>query len=133
MRLAASSRQAGRISSPATIHGMHIYAADVQAIAESITALTVVGAVGAWTLRTSKTAVSRLRRRQHKQLVQVLSTEVASGPGWEAVSASPEVSLEAGIAYARAASAAGHPPYVATRGAVSPDDRGHSQRPSERC
>ena len=101
---------------------MHIYAADVQAIAESITALTVVGAVGAWALRTSKTAVSSLRRRQHEQLVQVLSTEVASGPGWEAVSASPEVSLEAGIAYARAASAAGHPPYVATRGAVSPDD-----------
>ena len=60
---------------------MHIYAADVQAIAESITALTVVGAVGAWTLRTSKTAVSRLRRRRHEQLVQVLSTEVASGSG----------------------------------------------------
>ena len=37
-------------------------------------------------------------------------------------SASPEVSLEAGIAYARAAAATGHPPRVVTRGAVSPDD-----------
>lgn len=104
------------------MHAMPIYAADVQAIAESITALTVVSAVGAWTFRTSRAAVSRLRRRRHKQLVQVLSSETASGPGWDAVSASPEVSLEAGIAYARAAAAAGHPPYVVTRGAVSPDD-----------
>jgi hypothetical protein len=101
---------------------MPIYAADVQAIAESITALTVVGAVGAWALRTSKAAVSRLRRRRHEQLVQVLSSETASGPGWDAVSASPEVSLEAGIAYARAAAATGYPPRVVTRGVVSPDD-----------
>lgn len=110
------------VSSPTTIHAMPIYAADVQAIAESITALTVVGAVGAWTLRTSRAAVSRLRRRRHEQLVQVLSSEMASGPGWDAVSASPEVSLEAGIAYARAAAATGYPPHVVTRGAVSPDD-----------
>ena len=60
---------------------MPLYAADVQAIAESITALTVVGAVGAWTLRTSRAAVSRLRRRRHEQLVQVLSSEMASGRG----------------------------------------------------
>jgi hypothetical protein len=33
----SKQRTAGRISSPATIHGMHIYAADVQATAESIT------------------------------------------------------------------------------------------------
>jgi hypothetical protein len=101
---------------------MHIYAADVQAIAESVTALTVVSAFGAWALRTSKSAVSRLRRRRHRELVELLSSEVASGPGWEAVSESPEVSFEAGIAYARAAAATGHPPHVPTRGAVSPDD-----------
>jgi hypothetical protein len=107
---------------PATIHAMQIYAADVQAIAESITALTVVGAVGAWALRTSKTAMSRLTRRRHEELVHVLSSEVTSGPGWEDVSASPEVSLEAGIAYARAAAKTGHPPYVPTRGAASPEE-----------
>jgi hypothetical protein len=101
---------------------MHIYAADVAAVAEAITALTVVSAFGAWALRTSKTAVSRLRRRRHKELVQVLSSEVASGPGWEAVTTSPEVSFEAGVAYARAATASGTPPYVPTLGAPSPDD-----------
>jgi len=101
---------------------MQIYAADVQAIAESIAALTVLGAVGTWLLRTSKRAVSGFRRLWHKKLVEVLSSEVASGPGWEAVSASPEVSLEAGIAYARAAARTGHPPYVPTRGAASPDE-----------
>lgn len=101
---------------------MHIYAADVQAIAESVGALTAVGAVSAWLYRTSKTALARFKRRQHEELMQVLSNEVASGPGWDAVSALPEVSLEAGIAYARAAAASGHPPHVPTRGAVSPDD-----------
>jgi hypothetical protein len=101
---------------------MNINAADVSAIAASITALTVVSAFGEWVRRTSKTAVSRLKRRQHKELVQVLSSEVAAGPGWDAVMASPEVSFEAGVAYARAAATSGHPPYVPTRGVASPDD-----------
>jgi hypothetical protein len=101
---------------------MHIYAADVSALAESVAALTVVGAVATWVRRTSTSAVSRLRRRRHKELVGVLSNEVASGPGWDDVTASPEVSLEAGIAYARAVTQTGHPPYVPTRGFPSPDD-----------
>src|ERR1039457_2467573 len=100
---------------------MPIYAADVQAVAESIAALTVVGAAGTWLLRTSKTAVSRIRRRRHEELVTVLSSEVATGPGWEAVTADPEVSLEAGIAYPRAAARTGPPPYVPTRGLATPD------------
>jgi hypothetical protein len=101
---------------------MHIYAADVSALAESVAALTVVGAVVTWVRRTSTSAVSRLRRRRHKELVGVLSNEVASGPGWDDVTASPEVSLEAGIAYARAVTKTGHPPYVPTRGFPSADD-----------
>jgi hypothetical protein len=101
---------------------MHIYAADVSALAESVAALTVVGAVATWVRRTSTNAVSRLRRRRHKELVGVLSNEVASGPGWDDVTASPEVSLEAGIAYARAVTKTGHPPYVPTRGFPSADD-----------
>jgi len=52
----------------------------------------------------------------------VLSNEVASGPGWDDVTASPEVSLEAGIAYARAVTKTGHPPYVPTQGFPSADD-----------
>lgn len=101
---------------------MHIYAADVSALAESVAALTVVGAVATWVGRTSTSAVSRLRRRRHKELVVVLSNEVASGLGWEDVAASPEVSLEAGIAYARAVTKTGHSPYVPTRGFPSADD-----------
>src|SRR5580658_6930558 len=101
---------------------MHIYAADVSALAESVAALTVVGAVATWVRRTSTGAVSRLRHRRHKELVGVLSNEVASGPGWEDVTASPEVSLEAGIAYARAVAQTGHPPYFPTRGFPSADD-----------
>lgn len=101
---------------------MHIYAADVSAFAESVAALTVVGAVATWVRRTSTSAVSRLPRRRHDELVGVLANEVASGPGWEGVTASPEVSLEAGIAYARAVTKTGHPPYVPTRGFPSADD-----------
>lgn len=101
---------------------MHIYAADVSALAESVAALTVVGAVATWVRRTSTSAVSRLRHRRHKELVGVLSNEVASGPGWDDVTASPEVSLEAGIAYARAVTKPGHPPYVPTQGFPSADD-----------
>ena len=101
---------------------MHIYAADVSALAESVAALTVVGAVATWVRRTSTSAVSRLRHRRHKELVGVLSNEVASGPGWDDVIASPEVSLEAGIAYARAVTKTGHPPYVPTQGFPSADD-----------
>lgn len=101
---------------------MHIYAADVSALAESVAALTVVGAVAAWVRRTSTSAVSRLRHRRHEELVGVLSNEVASGPGWEDVTASPEVSIEAGIAYARAVTKTGHPPYVPTQGFPSADD-----------
>jgi hypothetical protein len=101
---------------------MQIHAADVSAFAESVLALAVVGTAARWVSRTSTTAVSRLRRRRHKELIGVLSTEVASGPGWEDVTASPEVSLEAGIAYARAVAQTGHPPYFPTRGFPSADD-----------
>jgi hypothetical protein len=79
----------------------------VSALAESVAALTVVGAVATWVRRTSTSAVSRLRRRRHKELVGVLSNELASGPGWDDVTASSEVSLEAGIAYARAVTKTG--------------------------
>jgi len=110
------------VSDVATIHAMPFYASDVQAIAESVTAGTVVFAVGTWAFRKSKAAVSWLTKRRHKELAGVLSSEVTAGRGWEAVKASPEVSLEAGIAYARAQTATGHPPYVPTRGFPTPDD-----------
>jgi hypothetical protein len=86
---------------------MPIYAADMSAAAESVAALTAVGVVATWALRTSKTAVSWARRRRHKELVTVLSTEVVTGPGWAATASDPEVSLEAGIAYAREAARSG--------------------------
>src|SRR5580658_2796478 len=102
---------------------MHIYAADVSALAESVAALTVVGAVATWVRRTSTGAVSRLRRRRHKELVGVLSNEVASGPGWDDVTASPEVSLEAGIAYARAVTKPGLPECGGPAGLPARQDR----------
>src|SRR6185312_3087590 len=68
---------------------MHIYAADVSALAESVAALTAVGAVATWVRRTSTSTVSRLRRRRHKELVGVLSNEVAAGPGWDDVHSEP--------------------------------------------
>lgn len=94
-------------------------AADYQAVAEWIAAaaaLIAVGAVG-WVkgLPLALVAWSRVRMRRATSLL--FSREVAALPSKEL---NPEVSLEAGIAYARQAAMSGHPPYTTTQGRVSP-------------
>jgi hypothetical protein len=51
----------------------------------------------------------------------ILSREAAAGAAWEAVAEAPEVSMEAGIAYARTAAQTGHPPYIPTQGRATAD------------
>jgi hypothetical protein len=100
---------------------MPIYAADVQAIAESVTALTVVGGFLSWTWHRRKTMSEWFTRKWRSQVTAVISDEVTAGVAWQAVSETPEVSMEAGIAYARTAAQSGHPPWTVTQGRVAPD------------
>lgn len=100
---------------------MPIYAADVQAIAESVTALTVVGGVLSWTWRRRKPVSEWLARRWRREVKTLVSDEVIAGAAWNTLSETPEVSMEAGIAYARIATRSGHPPHTVTQGRVTPD------------
>lgn len=92
-------------------------AADYQAIADSITALVALSALG-WIkgLPVALTSWSRVRMR--RATARLFSREVAALPSSEF---NPEVSLEAGIAFARQAAMSGHPPYTVTQGGVSPE------------
>ena len=93
-------------------------AADYQAIAEWVGALAALIGVGVlgWAkgLPTALASWSRVRMRRATSLL--FSREVAALPSSEF---NPEVSLEAGIAYARQAARSGHPPYTVTQGRVS--------------
>jgi hypothetical protein len=100
---------------------MPIYAADVQAIAESLTALTVVGGVSSWMWHQRQTMSEWFTSRWRRQVTAVISDEATAGTAWQAVSQTPEVSMEAGIAYARTAARSGHPPHTVTQGRAAPD------------
>ena len=93
-------------------------AADYQAVAESVGALAALIGVGVlgWAkgLPTALASWSRVRMTRATSLL--FSREVAALPITEF---NPEVSLEAGIAYARQAARSGHPPYTVTQGRVS--------------
>ena len=93
-------------------------AADYQAVAEWVGALAALIGVGVlgWAkgLPAALTSWSRVRMRRATSLL--FSREVAALPSTEF---NPEVSLEAGIAYARQAARSGHPPYTVTQGRVS--------------
>ena len=94
-------------------------AADYQAVAEWVGALAALIGVGVlgWAkgLPAALASWSRVRMRRATSLL--FSREVAALPSTEF---KPEVSLEAGIAYARQAARSGHPPYTVTQGRVSP-------------
>ena len=92
-------------------------AADYQAIADWVVALVAVTALG-WVRALPVTLVSWSRVRMRRATALLFSREAASLPSREF---NPEVSLEAGIAYARQAAMTGHPPYTVTQGRVSPD------------
>ena len=96
-------------------------AADWQAIAEWVTASAVLAAVASWLWRQSQAASSWFMRRWRKRVETVLRSEVTAGAAWESVSQTPEVSMEAGVAYARTAAKSGHPPRTVTQGPVSPE------------
>jgi len=95
-----------------------VTAADYQAVAEWVGALAALIGVGVlgWAkgLPAALASWSRVRMRRATSLL--FSREVAALPSSEF---NPEVSLEAGIAYARQAARSGHPPYTVTQGRVS--------------
>jgi len=92
-------------------------AADYQAIAECITAVAAVTALG-WIKGLPVTLASWSRVRMRRATSRLFAREVTALPSSQF---NPEVSLEAGIAYAREAAMSGHPPYTVTQGLVSPD------------
>lgn len=93
-------------------------AADYQAVAESVGALAALIGVGVlgWAKGLPAALASWSRVRMRRATSPLFSQEVAALPSTEF---NPEVSLEAGIAYARQAARSGHPPYTVTQGRVS--------------
>ncbi len=87
-----------------------------QAIAEWITAATILFSAAAWAWRQRRTATDWFVQNWRRAMATMLRSEVAAGKAWEAVATAPEVSMEAGIAYARTATQSGHPPYTPTQG-----------------
>lgn len=89
----------------------------VEAIATCVTAATVPVAATVWAWRKGVSNWVVTSRRAFKS---ILSREAAAAGGaWQALAEAPEVSLEAGIAYSRAAAQSGRPPYTPTQGRVS--------------
>lgn len=93
---------------------------DWQAIAEWVTAATVLVSAIGWAWRQRRPVAGWLSRAR-RQFMALMSREVAAGEAWNAVSVQPEVSMEAGIAFARTIARSGHAPYTPTQGAVTPD------------
>lgn len=91
------------------------------AIAEWVTATSVLAAAGSWTWHHWKTVGTLVTRRFRKQMKSVLHSEVTAGEAWQAVTETPEVSMEAGIAWARAQTQTGRAPYTPTQGFPAPD------------
>lgn len=96
-------------------------AADWQAIAEWVTAATVLAGVASWLWQRTWPLGIRFAGRLRRAVRSVLHGEVTAGAAWAAVSETPEVSMEAGIAFARTAARSGHPPYTPTSGRPDPE------------
>ncbi len=91
-------------------------AADWSAIAEWVVAASILGGVVSWSWRQRQTAVGWFTRAWRRSVMSVLRSEVTAGTAWQDVKQFPEVSMEAGIAYARTTTRSGHPPYTVTQG-----------------
>jgi hypothetical protein len=98
-----------------------VIAADWQAIAEGVTAATVVVAAISWTWNRTRPLGIWFAGRMRKAVKSVLRSEATAGAAWESVSETPEVSMEAGVAYARTAARSGHPPHTVTSGRAGPE------------
>jgi hypothetical protein len=97
--------------------GGQVTAADYQAIADWVIAVVALGALG-WIKALPAAVASWSKARMRRATARLFSREVTALPSSEF---NPEVSLEAGIAYARQAAISGHPPYTVTQGPVSPE------------
>lgn len=93
-----------------------VTAEDWQAIADWILAAGILGGVVAWIWRQRKTVSGWFTHTWRRTVVSVLRSEVTAGAAWQGVKQIPEVSMEAGVAYARTAAMSGHPPYTVTEG-----------------
>ena len=96
-------------------------AADWQAIAEWVTAATVLTGAVSWAWNRTRPLGILFASRLRKAVRSVLRSEVTAGAAWASVSEIPEVSMEAGIAFARTAARSGHPPYTPTSGRPDPE------------
>jgi hypothetical protein len=98
-----------------------VTATDWTAIADWVLAASVLAGVISWAWRRRQTVSTWFTRRWRKAMERVLKSEVTAGAAWEDVRQVPEVSMEAGIAYARTAARSGHPPYTVTQGRATPE------------
>ena len=96
-------------------------AAGWSAIAEWVVAASILGGVISWSWHHTKPVAEWFTRAWRRTVVSVLRSEVTAGAAWEDVKQTPEVSMEAGVAYARTAATSGHPPYTVTEGYPSPE------------
>lgn len=96
-------------------------AADWQAIAEWVTAATVLTSAISWVWNRTGPLGILFASRLRKAVRSVLRSEVTAGAAWASVSETPEVSMEAGIAFSRTAARSGHPPYTPTSGRADPE------------
>jgi hypothetical protein len=100
-----------------------VTAADWQAIAEWVTAAAILAGVARWTWKRTWPLGVRFAGRVRSAVRSVLRSEVTAGAAWTSVSETPEVSMEAGIAFARTAARSGHPPYTPTSGRADPEQQ----------
>jgi hypothetical protein len=98
-----------------------VTAADWQAIAEWVTAAAILAGVARWIWKRTWPLGVRFAGRVRGAVRSVLRSEVTAGAAWESVSETPEVSMEAGIAFARTAARSGHPPHTVTSGRPGPE------------
>jgi len=93
-----------------------VTAADWQAIAEWVIAASVLVAAASWLWRQRQAVSGWFARRWRKMAESVLAGEVTAGAAWQDVKQVPEVSMEAGIAFARTTTESGRAPHTITQG-----------------
>jgi hypothetical protein len=94
---------------------------DWSAIAGWIAAASILGGWIAWAWHRRERVAGWFTGAWGRTVVSVLRSEVTAGSAWQGVKQTPEVSMEAGIAYARTAARSGHPPHTPTQGRVTPE------------
>jgi hypothetical protein len=98
-----------------------VTAADWTAIAEWVIAAGVLGGLASWLWHQRQAVSGWFSHRWRKMAETVLTEEVTAGAAWQDVRQVPEVSMEAGIAYARTTTRSGRAPHTVTQGRPSPE------------